>query len=275
MGYLAEKEYFKNAVLNGNIDFWDYEPTYIVNVGMSMPVSVKVADCFEYNSTIATSNDYKLRTVSQADDYPVKYKFGSGHSLKVQANRTSSSSTANTTETEYLSCFVTSEQLLRLTESALFLSFYVKMPATTDLTVGVYNQNTDSPIAYFAPLTIAGSEANTWVRKVIEIPAITIEDQLQTYDTLKCLEIRFYFSLGATLKTLTVPTAGTRPVWTTLYTYTGTPVGFTTQTNLFEGASNTSASFYITRIQLEANTCTDFEDKPRIIEMLQLPYYRS
>lgn len=90
----------------------------------------------------------------------------------------------------------------------------------------------------------------------------------------KCLEIRWYLTEGSNLPTVTIPSEITKPTWYTTYTWDGSNVRMINNDSAFldyEDTIRRTASVSICRVQLEEESCTDFEAIPQAVERLLLP----
>ena len=190
-------------------------------------------------------------TTERSTDNP----FGTGYSLKAQV--TSADTSIAATQYAQLRHKIEAQNcqhLLYGTSSAktLTLSFWVKSNKTG--TYSIMLRKTDST-AYLFPHEYTISSANTWEKKVITISPtagstsfITSSSGAITNDNGIGLEIFFNLANGSTYN------VGTSNVWTS----NGNAFATSNQLNWMDSTSN---NFYLTQVQLEVGSVSEFEHR--------------
>ena len=141
---------------------------------------------------------------------------------------------------------------------SITISFWVQTSLQGTYCIGL--SNTDSSRTYVEEYTIASGEVNTWVKKTITVSGDT--SGTWTFSTGVGMSLRFTLAAGSTFQS----TAGS---WQSAnYMATSNQVNWM--------SSNTSRTFYVTGVQLEAGSvATEFEKRPEHLELQLCRRYYS
>ena len=194
-------------------------------------------------------------TVTYSQDTDVPSGYGFTNSMKA-TNTTGTAASTFETICQRMEGLITSQlDFGSASAKQITLSFWVKSSVTGTYNVGFRNSANNR--GYVADYTI--SSANTWEKKSITITG----DTTGTWLTTNGIGIRTFFVLGASAGNSTTPGA-----WSA-----SANMGSSNLSNTWTTISG--ATFYITGVQLEADTdtATPFENRPYDMELARCKRY--